>query len=93
VIKYVPDRDQYHVRDEDDHSNVMTVPSSNVIRLTEDNLSDVKKDDTVSIPAHFAAIYSYLSLSSQCVHQGSITRYSRTLGNGARFERYSRLSG
>jgi hypothetical protein len=48
VIKYVPDRDQYHVRDEDDHSNLMTVSSSNVIRLTEENIGDVKKDDTVS---------------------------------------------
>lgn len=52
VIKFIPERDQYHVRDEDDHSNVMTVPSSNVIRLMDDNVNDVKKDDTVRVDAN-----------------------------------------
>lgn len=46
VVKYVADRDQYHVRDEDDHANVQAVPSGNVIRL-EDSVLDVQKNDTV----------------------------------------------
>jgi len=47
IIKYVPERDTYQVRDEDDHANVQTLPSTNVIRLHEDNLLDVQKNDTV----------------------------------------------
>ena len=47
MIKYIPERDAYHVRDEDDHSNVLTMPSTNVIRL-DDNLNDIQKNDTVS---------------------------------------------
>jgi len=45
VVRYLPDRESYEVRDEDD-SKIMTIAGDMVIRL-EDSIGDIQKNEVV----------------------------------------------